>query len=273
MQDALRAALVADEHVGVIIKQTAGDVGAEVGGDLLDLEAGDVLHEVLGVRADVAHAVRDAGAVRIHAPVGDLLDLAGLQGADGVTLRVFDEDLVDLAELAGGHEVTGFLDHRVAGVVMQQREDQAALLHDGAELLAFGQGEREGLLADHVDAGFEEGLGHGVVQVVARDDRHEVDAVAERALGFGLGHLGVRSVHAGGVEAEVLAGEAGLLGIRGERAGDEVDLAVEGRGHAVDAADEGAATAADHAHAEFAIKGCHRCVDQRETGLPDFAEA
>ena len=273
MQDALRAALVTDEHVGVVVEQATGDVSAEVGGDLLDLEPGDVLHEVLGVRADVADAVRDAGAVRVHAPVGDLLDLAGLQGADGVTLGVFDEDLVNLAELAGGHEVTGFLDHRVAGVVMQQREDQAALLHDGAELLAFGQGEREGLLADHVDAGFKEGLGHGVVQVVARDDRHEVDAVAERALGFGLGHLGVRSVHAGGVEAEVLAGEAGLLGIRGERAGDEVDLAVEGRGHAVDAADEGAATAADHAHAEFAIKGCHRCVDQRETGLPDFAEA
>jgi hypothetical protein len=39
------------------------------------------------------------------------------------------------------------------------------------------------------------------------------------------------------------------------------------------AADEGAATAADHAHAEFAIKGCHRSSDQRETGLPDFAEA
>ena len=156
---------------------------------------------------------------------------------------------------------------------MQQREDQAALLDDGAELLALGEGERQGLLADHVDASLKEGLGHGVVEVITRDDRHEVDTVSERALSFGLGHLGVRSVHAGGVEAEVLAGEAGLLGVRGERAGDEVDLAVEGRGHAMHAADEGAATAADHAHAEFAIKGCHRCINQRETGLPDFAEA
>lgn len=124
-----------------------------------------------------------------------------------------------------------------------------------------------------MDTSLEEGLGDEIVEVIADDDRHEVDAVAQRALGLGLRHLGVRSVHAGGIEAEVLAGEAGLLGVRGERAGDEVNLAVEGRGHAVDAADEGAATAADHAHAEFAIKGCHRCVYQRETGLPDFAEA
>ncbi len=133
------------------------------------------MHQILGVRADVAHAIRDAGAVRIHAPVGDLLDLAGLQGADGVTLRVFDEDLVDLAELAGADHRAGFLDHRITGVVMRQGEDEPALLGERAELLGLGERVGERLLADDVDAGLEEGLGHGVMHVVAREERQRVD--------------------------------------------------------------------------------------------------
>ena len=44
---------------------------------------------------------------------------------------------------------------------------------------ASGRGQR--LVADHVDAGFEERLGDGAVQVVRRDDRDHLDAVRPRA--------------------------------------------------------------------------------------------
>ena len=258
MQYALRTTLEANEHIGVIIEQATRDVGAEVGGDFLDLETRHILDEVFGVRTDIANAVRKARAVRVHPPVGDLLNLPRLQGADGVTLWVFDEDLVDFAELPGGYEITGFLHHRIARVVVQQCKDQSALLNDDPELLRFSEGEREWLLADDVDARLEEGLGHGVVHIIARDDRDEINTVTERALGLGFRHFLVGGVNARCIEEEILTGKARLLGVRGERPGDEFNLAIKGRRHAVHAADEGATAATDHAHTKFAILSSHR---------------
>ena len=141
---------------------------------------------------------------------------------------------------------------------MEQRKDQSALLHDDPQLLRFSEGECEGLLADDVDARLEEGFGHGVVHVIACDDGDEINAVTERALGLGLRHFLVRGVDASGIEEEILTGKARLLGIRGERPGNEFNLAVKGCRHAVHAADEGATAATNHAHTKFTILSSHR---------------
>ena len=116
--------------------------------------------------------------------------------ADGVALRILGDDLEDAAELAGLHHGAGFLDHRIAGVVVGQREDEAGCIDEFFEFLGFREGERHRLLADDVDAGFEEGLGDREVQVVAGDDGDEVDALAHGQRGLGLGHFRV-----GGIDA------------------------------------------------------------------------
>ena len=127
-------------------------------------------------------------------------------------------------------------------------------MHDGPQFAALGKREAERLVADHMDAGLEEGLGHGEMRVVARDDRDEVDALVRRQRGLALGHFLVSRVDPRRIEVEIGAGEFGFGRVGGETAGDEIDLAVEPGGHAVDRADKRAAPAADHAHAKLAIE-------------------
>ena len=72
--------------------------------------------------------------------------------------------------------------HRVAGVVVGQPEHQTGAPHgvDQVERVVDRGGHR--LVADHVDAGLEERLGGGMVDVVRGDDRDHVDAVVARRL-------------------------------------------------------------------------------------------
>jgi hypothetical protein len=58
--------------------------------------------------------------------------------------------------------------------------EQAGLLHDRREGLGLGEVEGGRLVAQHVEAALERGLGGGEVDVVRRDDGHEVDALVGR---------------------------------------------------------------------------------------------
>ena len=136
-EHAAGAAFVADEHAAVVIERPTGDEGVEVGGDLFELEAGDVAGEVFRVRSDVAHAVGNAGDARVHPPVGDRAVGLFLERGDGIALWIFGDDLEDAAELAGLHHGAGFLDHRIAGVVVRQGEDETGRIDEFLEFLGF----------------------------------------------------------------------------------------------------------------------------------------
>ncbi len=114
-----------------------------------------------------------------------------------------------------------------------------------------GGGER--LVADDVEAGFEEGFCGAEMEMIRRDDRDGVDAIG--ALRFGGGHFGEAAVGAVGGNVEIARGGASALGIRGERGGDEFPAIVDARGDAMDGADEAAGSAADHAEAKAAGGG------------------
>ena len=212
------------------------------------LEAGDEAQKVVGVGADVADGTAGAGALGVGAPGGLLVARVG--GERQPVLRVLGLDDADLAERAGLHEVAGLPDQRVAGVVVGEEEPCAVLGLHRSELAGSRKRVGQRLVADDVDAGLEEGLRRTGVHVVGGDDRDGLDAVGPG--GLLRRHLLVARVDAVGSEPEVLARLLRRGGVRAQRAGDEVVVAIEARGDAVDVADEGARAAADHAQADFA---------------------
>ena len=120
-------------------------------------QAGDEAGEIVGVGADVAERSRRGRCA--PGRCASRLLLAGVLKRRGEpVLRIFDLDHAELAELAGGDHLARLPDHRIAGVVVGQAEDSPVR----SDRLARGQrvvergGER--LVADDVDAGFEEGL-------------------------------------------------------------------------------------------------------------------
>ena len=196
------------------------------------------------MRADVAERPAGPRALGIDPPLGLLV--AGRLGRAGQpVLRIFDLDEADLAEFAVPHHLAHAAHQRIAGVVVGEGEDAARIVDRVLHLLGFGERHRQRLVADHMNAGFEEGVGRAGVDVVRRDDRDRLDPV--RPPGLGLRHALVIVVDAVGGEAERLARAARLVRRRRQSAGDEFVLVVDARGDAVDRADEGALSSAHHA--------------------------
>ena len=162
------------------------------------------MDEVFRVRSDVAHAVRHTGDFRIRTPVGDGLILPGQRG-DRIALRILAHHLDDFAEIPLGHHLLGQLDHRVAGVVVSQRKDLFALLDNFTQFTGLLESVSDRLVADDIDAGLQESLGHVKMQVVLHDDTNEINALICRQRRLGLSHLLIAAVHARRVEMKVPA--------------------------------------------------------------------
>ena len=147
--------------------------------------------------------------------------------------------------------MAGFLDERVAGVVVREAVEQPALFHDGGEGLGFREVESGGLVREDVKAVFERHFRRGKVHVIRRDDGDEVHALGGRAGFLGGDHFLESAVAAVGGQEEIRAGLAGALWVGTKSAANKFNLAVNGGGDAVNGSDESAASAADHAHANF----------------------
>ena len=120
------------------------------------------------------------------------------------------------------------------------------------DLLAFGDGEEERLLADHVQPGLEAGLGDLVVGEVRRGDGDDLDpVVALRLLGDQRLVVGIEPVLG---DAEVAPEVLAALDVEVEGAADQpVGGVVAQRAGAVLVADLAGAAAADHAPAQRAV--------------------
>ena len=181
-----------------------------------------------------------AGSVR-HG----LLLAGGFERFGQPVLCVLDLDDTDLAEQAVLHPLPGLPHHRIAGVVVGDGEDAPVLRGQRFEAARFLDRRCQRLVADDVDAGLQERLGHRRVQMVRRDDGDRLDAVAARRLR--LRHRRVVGIAAVLGEAEREPGSPRLLGAGRERAGQQLVVVVEPGGDAMHATDEGALTASDHA--------------------------
>ena len=124
----------------VVVEPAARNEGREVGGDCLDLEAGDEERKIMRMDADVGETGRGAGAGGVGAPFRLLLPV----GVDRLRQPVLDIGCVhdpDGADVAGRDHLTRLTHHRIASVVERDGEDEA---RSGATSSAssLGLGER-----------------------------------------------------------------------------------------------------------------------------------
>ena len=174
----------------------------------------------------------------------------------------------DPAEFAGRHHLARLPDHGVAGVVERHDEPAVFRARQRHQRLGLGQRRRQRLVADHVDAGFEERGGDRRVQMVGRDDNDGFDAVGPR--GFRLRHRAIVGIAALRRDADLGGGCGCVFGVRGQRAGNQRDLVVEPHGQPVHGADEGVAAAAHHADPQaFAHRSVSDCIDHDSEHPPE----
>ena len=202
VEHAFRAAFETQQHVGVVIQLAAFDEAGEVRGEFGNFEAGDVLREVFRVRADVAHAAARAAALRVRAP-GRLLLSTLLQARGQPALGILDDDLADLAELAGGDHGARFLHERIAGVVVRQAVKLAGLFHQRRELLGFGEIECRRLVAQDVKAILQRHLRRRKVHVIRRHDGDEIHPLVRRQRLLRFDHFLISAVAAPRRQKEV----------------------------------------------------------------------
>ena len=196
--------------------------------------------------ADVADSAT-AALRRIGAP-GRLL-LAGLLEPRGQpVLRVLDLHHAQLAELARLDPRARLAHHRMAGVVVGQAEHEAGAAHGPHEVERVVERGGQRLVADDVDAGLEEGLGGRVMDVVRRDDRHDVDAVVAR--GLLRRHLREAAIGALRRDPKLCRRGPGARRIGAQRARDQLVAVVQACGDPMHRTDEGALAAAHHAKAQ-----------------------
>ena len=143
----------------------------------LSVDAADIIGEVVGVGADVADRAAGARALGIDAPFRLLV--AGLLGRLGQpVLRIFDLDQPDLAEiarLAPFRAPAAPADSRCS--CASPRRCRPDLSAAAFSFFASASESRQRLVADHMNAGLQEGVGRPGMHVVGRDDRHRLDAV------------------------------------------------------------------------------------------------
>jgi hypothetical protein len=182
--------------MAVVIDPAAGDESSQIGGERVERKAGDKVRQVEGMGPDVAGRTARPGPRGIGAPVGLLL-AGAFQGFGQPVLGIFDLDDPQLSELTPRDHGLGVADHRIAGVVVGEGEDHACGLGGFRQFLRLGQGGGQRLVADDMDAAFQELQGDRGMHVVRRHDGDGVDAVLAAGLfGRHFGKAGVGAGHA-----------------------------------------------------------------------------
>ncbi len=202
-----------EQRSGIVVDESIRDDVADVGADLRDLESGDVSHEVVSVRSDVAHDQRRSATDRVVTP-GHRVGLGSVGVAFGrlAALHVLDLDELDRPEQTVGHHGSRLAHHRIARVVVGQAEDQPGLHSRVEHLDGFVERVGDRLVADDVEPVAQRVERVSVVAVVRGHDRDDVGAVGARGLGpeerFG------RVVCAGRLDPDGNGGSARSLGVR-----------------------------------------------------------
>ena len=183
---------------------------ADLGGHIGDLEACHEADEIVCVRADIAHDERWPAPHGVVAP-GERAVSVRISLAGPAALDVLDLDQLDHSEQAIGHHRFRLADHRVAGVVVREAEDETRVLDGGEHVDGLGEGVGDRLVADHVEAVTECRDRVRVMAVVRRHDRDDVGAVG--AGGLGIEQRVRRRVCTVGCDSECCCRGHGTLGI------------------------------------------------------------
>ena len=178
--------MIAHHDMGVVIDPSARNKALQIGGEAFQRQAGHEIGEVKRMGADITGGATRAGFGGIGAPVGLFLT-GGFERFGQPVLRIFDLHKTDVAKRACIYHGFGLPDHRIASVIVRQREDHARRIGGFGKFLCLGQCRGQRFIADHMDAAFDELQGGGRVHVVGGDDGNRFDAVF--AAGLLRGHF------------------------------------------------------------------------------------
>ena len=242
--------------MGVVVDPPAGHERLQLRRKPLDLRLGGEGHQIEGVRADIANGPARARLLGIGAPRGLLHALAFEVLAQPV-LDILDMDQPQLAQIPGLDHGPRLPDHGVASVVVGQHEGRTGLCDQRSEGSRVFPVRGQRLVADDRDPGLQKRLRRREMHVVGRNDGDRVDAIVAR--GLGRSHSRKVGVDALGRQPQLLARGLRPLRGRGQRARDNLPVAIQPGGHAVHGADKGTLPAADHA--EF--QGCRHVAYSR----------
>ncbi len=185
------------------------------------------------------------GPRRVRAP-RRLRVPALLEGRGQPALEVLQLDAADLPQPPLADQRPRVLDHRVAAVVVREREHAVPRAHEPAQRLGVRDRRRQRLVAHDVETRLEEGARHIEVKVVRRRDDHEIQPPLRRPRRLRGRHFDVAPVHPRGIQPHLGPLRRGPLGVRREGAGRDPGQPVEFRRHPVHVPDEGARSASDH---------------------------
>ena len=158
----------------------------------LNLQAGDIVDQMLYMRAIIRAGVGNAAVLGVSAPNAAVdLFLLGKQIEEAV-LDVVGVDCNDLANIAAGNHLLHYLAHYIAGVAVVHCKDQILFLGNSRQFFRFFHSEGHGLFAHYIDAMLQKSLGCRVMHEVRRADRNKVDLTC-----FSLCHLFRIIVHTG----------------------------------------------------------------------------
>src|SRR5690606_3009581 len=96
VQDSLGTTFESEQHIDVVVQLATFHKRSDVGGEFLDLQAGDVFGQIFGMGADIADTPPCSAPFRVGAP-GGLFLTRGFDASSEPALRVFHHYFADLA--------------------------------------------------------------------------------------------------------------------------------------------------------------------------------
>ncbi|MFT3963390.1 MAG: hypothetical protein QM701_18450 [Propionivibrio sp.] len=255
-EHAAHAIAEAQHDVRVVVGLPARRQRRQIGGHAGDLQPGHKAQQMMRVHAEIGQHGRFADHRGVRPPY-HAADALAFGQADAVGAAVFGLHQADLAQLAGAHALPRLTHHREAAVVVGQHEHARLRRDEAGEFARFPEIPGQRLVADDVDAVFQEHPAGRHVQAIRRHHGDHLDAVGAPRLP--LGHFGEGGVDALAADAVGAAGGLVAAAVRGKGAGHEVELAVEQRRMPVHRADAGIRAATDESQAQAAV-GLERCV-------------
>ena len=254
VQHAVYPAGEVQERRDVVVVGASLDHGAQLGTELLHLQACYVLRQVPGVGANVAHAASLARLRGVGAPSG-IVTAQQFDAFREPALRIFHIDEAQASQLSLGNAALHLLDGRVGRIGVSQRQGAARLSHFLFESQCLVEREGHGLVQHHVESHVQCHRSLLVVHPVWRHDGHEVHAFAQGQCRLALHHLTIVAVDAlRGHVPRLARRERGLI-IAAEASAHQLNVVIHQRCPQMDGADHGIPASADHAHSKFSV--CH----------------
>jgi hypothetical protein len=104
----------------------------------------------------------------------------GFHASGKPTLRILNHDLAYSAQFPRAHDLPGFLDQRVPGVIVGESKEKTGLVNEGLQAFRLVQAVGQRFIAHHRKTGLQRQTDKTKMQMVGNDDGNEIHALVFR---------------------------------------------------------------------------------------------